>query len=151
MLKTIDHHTLQRLVDAGAQVGAEVYGRAGGWEIVINYGLVKQPLVATRGKPRKFRNFTTLATYLRELRIVEFKVNAAEFDPEAKDENDPRRELASNRLKEAHAAAEYDKWFRGQVQASLDDPRPNVSADDARQRMAAQRDKLRQRIKTGAH
>jgi len=28
--KTIDHSTLRRLVDAGAQVGAEVVGGAGG-------------------------------------------------------------------------------------------------------------------------
>ncbi len=151
MMNTIDHHTLQRLVNAGASIGAEVYGRAGGWEIVINYGRSKQPLVATRGKPRKFRNFTTLATYLRALSIVEFKVNSAEFDPEAKDDNDPRRELASSRLKEAHAAVDYDKWFRTQVQASIDDPRPSVSAEDARKQMAAQREGLRQRIKTGSH
>ena len=151
MMNTIDHHTLQRLVSAGAAVGAEVYGRAGGWEVVINYGLTKQPLVATRGKPRKFRNFTTLATYLRALSIVEFKVNSAEFDPEAKDDNDPRRVVAAERLKAAHAAADYDKWFRAEVQASIDDPRLSLSAEDARKQMAGQRDELRKRIKAGTH
>jgi hypothetical protein len=88
MMSAIDHHTLQRLVNAGASIGAEV-------------------------------------------------------DPEAKDDNDPRRELASSRLKEAHAA-DYDKWFRTQVQASIDDPRPKVSAEDARKQMAAPRKELRQ-------
>jgi hypothetical protein len=151
MTNTIDHHTLLRLVNAGASVGAEVFGRAGGWEVVINYGLSKQPLVATRGKPRKFRNFTTLTTYLRALSIVEFTVNSSEFDPEAKDENDPRRVVAAERLKAAHAAADYDKWFRAQVQTSVDDPRPSLSAEDARAHMAVKRDQLRQRSKTGSH
>jgi len=26
-------------------------------------------------------------------------------------------------------AASYDRWFRAEVQASLDDPRPNISHD----------------------
>ncbi|MDC8773447.1 antitoxin PaaA2 family protein [Roseateles albus] len=150
-MSTIDHHTLQRLVSAGASVGAEVNGCAGGWEVVINYGSAKQPLVATRGKPRKFRNFTTLATYLRTLSITEFKVNSAEFDPEAKDDKDPRRLVAAERLKAAHAAADYDKWFRAQVQASIDDPRPNISAEDARKQMSNQREELLKRIKTSSH
>ena len=34
--KTIDHGTLRRLVKAGARVGAEVIGAAGGWSVVIN-------------------------------------------------------------------------------------------------------------------
>ncbi len=32
-----------------------------------------------------------------------------------------------------HAARDYDAWFRGQVQASIDDPRPNVSDEAARE------------------
>ena len=69
--KTIDHGTLRRLVDAGANVGAEVVGAAGGWGVVINYGRASQTLAATRGKPRTFRQFETLASYLKELGIVE--------------------------------------------------------------------------------
>lgn len=144
-MNSIDHHTLQRLVKAGAAVGADVIGQAGGWNVVIRYGLVSQRLVATRGKPRLFRNFSTLASYLKDLGVVEFKVNAAEFDPGAKDESDTRRVVASDRLKAAHAAAEHDRWFRAQVQASIDDPRPNVSDEDAQRRMADKREGLRQR------
>ena len=33
-----------------------------------------------------------------------------------------RRELASDRMKQARQAAAYDRWFRSQVQASIDDP-----------------------------
>ena len=50
--KTIDHGTLRRLVDAGANVGAEVVGSAGGWGVVISYGRTSQTLAATRDAPR---------------------------------------------------------------------------------------------------
>ena len=59
--KTIDHSTLKRLVDAGANVGAEVVGGVGGSSVVIHCGRASQTLAATRGKPRTFRQFETLA------------------------------------------------------------------------------------------
>ena len=40
-------------------------------------------------------------------------------------------------------AASYDKWFRAQVQASIDDPRPNIPHDqvmaEMRELLEAQR------------
>ncbi|MBB0082379.1 type II toxin-antitoxin system RelB family antitoxin, partial [Burkholderia cepacia] len=53
-------------------------------------------------------------------------------------------------LKEAHAARAYDKWFREQVQESLDDPRPNVPHAQVQQEMAAKKAALRKRIARGA-
>ena len=142
--KTIDHGTLRRLVDAGAHVGAEVVGGSGGWGVVINYGRASQTLAATRGAPRTWRQFETLAGYLKELGIVEYRVNAAEFEPGGtqKEAPDRRSVTASERMKRAHEAAAYDSWFREQVQASIDDPRPSVSNDQARTLMAARRQAL---------
>ena len=44
-------------------------------------------------------------------------------------------------------AASYDAWFRAKVQASLDDPRPNVPHDEVmaelKAHLAAKRDKRR--------
>ncbi|NWA26332.1 antitoxin [Pseudomonas gingeri] len=34
-------------------------------------------------------------------------------------------------------AASYDRWFRAKVQASLDDPRPNVPHDEVMAEMRA--------------
>ena len=127
--KTIDHGTLRRLVDAGAHVGAEVVGGAGGWGVVINYGRACQTLAATRGKPRTFRQFETLAGYLKDLGIVEYRVNTAGFAPGATGANpdDKRSATASMRMKRAHQAAAYDAWFREQVQASIDGPQPTLT------------------------
>jgi hypothetical protein len=45
-------------------------------------------------------------------------------------------------MKRAHEAAAHDAWFRDQVQASIDDPRPSLSNDQARTHMAARRQAL---------
>ncbi len=154
--KTIDHGTLRRLVSAGARVDAQVVGSAGGWGVVINYGRASQTLVVTRGKPRTFRQFDTLAGYLKDLGIVEYRVNTAEFEPGAALANpgDKRSATASERMKRAHQAAAYDSWFREQVQASIDDPHQSLEDSAVRKEFAAKRAKLAKRsgsAKKAAH
>jgi hypothetical protein len=137
--KTIDHGTLRHPVDAGAHVGAEVVGGAGGWGVVISYGRARQTLAATRGTPRTWRQFETLAGYLKDLGIVEYRVNTAEFEPgaAAARRDDKRSATASARMKRAHQAAAHDTWFREQVQASIDDPRPSVDDQAVKKEFAA--------------
>ena len=153
--KTIDHGTLRRLVDAGARVGAEVIGATGGWGVVINYGRASQTLSATRGQPRTWRQFETLVSYLKDLGITEVRVNTAEFEPgPTTGKQDKRSTAASDRMKRAHQAAAYDTWFREQVRASIDDPRPSIDDGQARKRFAAKRAALAKRAapkKAAAH
>ena len=101
--KTIDHSTLRRLIDAGAHIGAEVVAGAGGWGGVINYGRASQTLAATRGQPRTFRQFETLAGYLTELGIIEYRVNTAEFEPGATTTKPDDKRSACFRADEADA------------------------------------------------
>lgn len=144
--KTIDHGTLRRLVDAGMHVGAEVIGAAGGWGLVINYARASQTLSATRGQPRTWRQFETLAGYLKDLGITEVRVNTAEFEPgPSTGKQDKRSTTASDRMKRAHQAAAYDSWFREQIKASIDDPRPSIDDDQARKQFAAKRAALAKR------
>lgn len=144
--KTIDHGSLPRLVDAGADVGAEVVGAADGWGLVINYGRASQTLSATRGQPRTWRQFETLVGYLKGLGITEVRVNTTKFEPGAgAGKRDKRSSAASERMKHAHQAAAYDTWFREQIQASLDDPRPSIDDDHARRQFAAKRAALAKR------
>ena len=149
--QTIDHGTLRRLVQAGAQLGAEVIGSGGSWGVVIRHGRTRQTLAATRGRPKTFRHFETLAGYLKDLGIVEYRVNAAEFDPGGarKGLPDPRSITASERMKRAHEAAAHDVWFREQVQASIDDPRPSLGDEQARDQMAERRQALLKNAGTG--
>ena len=105
----------------------------------------EHPLVAQRsGDVRLFSKFETLVAYLRGIGIARFEVDAANYDPT----NSPRkaRPDRSDALKKAHEAAAYDTWFRDQVQASIDDPRPGITHEVVEAKFAAKRDALRKRM-----
>lgn len=139
--ETIDHTSLSHLVEAGAVRAAQVIGQAGGWAIVIKYGMNERPLAAQRsGQVRLFKKLETLVSYLKDLGINRFDVDAGQYDPASlKTHSRPDRSQA---LKEAHQAAAYERWFRDQVQASIDDPRPSIPHDQVKAEFAARRAKL---------
>jgi len=60
---TIDHITLQHLVEAGTVQSAEVVGQPGGWKILVKYGMVEQVLAARRGAVRIFSRFQHLPVW----------------------------------------------------------------------------------------
>ncbi len=137
---TIDHSTLRHLVDIGTPVGAEVTANAGAWGVVIKVGRVSQTLAAARGKPRTWRQFETLAGYLKGLGITQIRVNTAAFEPAAAAQvSNLRSATASARMQKAHQAAAYDKWLQAQVQASIDDPRLSVPDEWAKEQFNAKR------------
>ncbi|MEO8410608.1 MAG: hypothetical protein ABI478_08550 [Propionivibrio sp.] len=144
MAETIDHGTLSRLVEAGAVRGARIVGQSGGWAVLVKYGMTERPLAAQRSRQvRLFRKFETLVSYLKEIGIARFDVDAANYD--AATTGAARRPDRAEALKRAHEAAAYDAWFREQVQASIDDPRPSVPDEEARAMFAKRKAALRQR------
>jgi hypothetical protein len=146
---TIDHNTLAHLVEAGAVSGAEVIGQPGGWAVVIKYGLTERALAARRGAVRTFKKFETLVGYLKEMGIAEYRVNATNFDAKAIKTSAARPDAAA-RMKRAHKAVVYDEWFRGQVQTSIDDPRPSIPNAEVKNHFAAKRKEISLRIKSTA-
>ncbi len=141
---TIDHAMLTELVHAGAVRDAHAVANPSGWSLMVRYGNSERTLAAQRSRQvRTWRRLDSLAAYLHNLGLSQFDVDNTHFDPQAA----PRvsRPDRSAALRATHEAAEYDRWFRAQVQQAIDDPRPRVSDEDARQRMAAQRDALRHR------
>ena len=143
MTETIDHGTLFRLVEAGAVSGVHIVGQRGGWAVMVRYGTHERPLAAQRSRQvRLFRRFETMVSYLKDVGIGQFDVDAANFDPQATKRIRPDR---SDALKRAHEAAAYDNWFRAQVQASLDDPRPSIPDTEVKAHFAARRDAMRKR------
>ena len=140
----LDHGTLSRLVEAGVVKGAHIVGQSGGWAVVVKYGLTERPLAAQRTRQvRLFRRFETLVSYLKDMGIARYEVDAAGFDPQT---TRPARPDRSEALKRAHEAAAYDTWFRDQVQASIDDPRPGITHEVVEAKFAAKRDALRKRM-----
>lgn len=146
---TIDHNTLAHLVEAGAVRGADVIGQAGGWGVIIKYGMTERALAARRGAVRNFKKFETLVSYLKGIGIAEYRVNAANYDPAPKEHSS--RPDATARMKNAHQAAAYNKWFIEQVEEGLreaDDPNTiMVSHEEVKKHFAAKRKELEKRIK----
>jgi hypothetical protein len=50
----------------------------------------------------------------------------------------------------AAQAAAYDKWFRIQVKAALDDPRPSIPHEEVKAEFAKKRAVLRKRVAANA-
>lgn len=147
--ETIDHVTLSRLVEANAVNGASIIGQPGGWGVVIKYGMTERALAAKRGSVRVFRKFETLVGYLKEIGVAKYQVDATGFDPVAL-KLTRSNEGAGVRMKAAHEAAAYDKWFRAQVQEALDDPGPAIPNEAVKKHFAAKRKALEKRIKASA-
>lgn len=143
--EAIDHHTLAKLVESGAVRAAHVVGRSGGWGITVKCGRTVRPLAAQRGKLRLFSRLETVAAYLKGVGIARFDVDVMGYDPEhARRRARPDRAEA---LKRAHEAAAYDKWFRSQVQAALDDARPSIAHEKVSARWAKKRARLLKKVK----
>jgi len=148
--ETIDHTTLSRLVEAGTVRGAHVVGQTGGWAVMIRYGMAERALAAQRSRQvRLFKRMETLVSYLKEVGISRFDVDAAAFSTEiAPSRRRPDRAAA---LRQAHEAAEHDRWFREQVEQGVkeaDDPNTQwVAHEVVKADMARQRAELLARIK----
>lgn len=147
---TIDHNTLAHLVEAGAVRGADVIGQAGGWGVIIKYGMTERALAAQRGAVRNFKKFETLVSYLKGIGIAEYHVNAVNFDPDSL-KTHPSRPDATERMKIAHQAAAYNKWFLEQVDKGIreaDDPNTIMTPHSkVKKEFAAKRKELESRIK----
>jgi hypothetical protein len=120
----IDHTTLSHLVEAGAVRGAHVVGQEGGWAVMIRYGMTERALAAQRSRQvRVFKRMETLVSYLREIGISRFDVDAADFSATVPPTR--KRPDRAQALRNAHEAAEHDRWFREQVEIGVkeaDDP-----------------------------
>lgn len=133
---TIDHVTVERLVEAGAVRGANIVGQPGGWGVVIQYGMTERVLAAKRGAVRTFRKFETLAGYLKSIGIASYQVDATQFTPV---KGGHKRTDASARMRSAHEAAAYKGWLTQQVQKAIDDPRPSVPHEQVAAEWAVER------------
>jgi hypothetical protein len=115
--KIIDHATLVERVAAGTIRGTRVIGQPGGWRIVVKDGRTSRALAARRGSMRVFKRFETLVGYLRELGLERYDVDASAYAPEA---SSRRRPDTAKRMERIYDAAEHDRWFRAEVQGTLD-------------------------------
>ncbi|NIA00562.1 hypothetical protein [Massilia sp. CCM 8734] len=133
---TIDHTTLTKLAEAGVVRSAHVVGQAGGWGILVKYGMTERALAAQRSQQvRIFRKLETLVEYLKGVGIARFDVDAVNYD--ARSITATRRPDRAAAMKETHAAAAYTKWLKAEVQEALDDTSPTIPHDEAMRQVRA--------------
>lgn len=143
---TIDTAMARRMVEASAIRGASIIGMPGGWSVMLKLGMTEKPLGVQRtDKPRTWRSLDTCMDYLKnELHIVRIDLLDASNYSVGDVTRSPRAD-SSERMKHAHEAAAYDKWFRAQVQEAIDDPRPSIPHEQVMADFAERRAALRQR------
>ena len=128
MTETIDGKTLSELVEAGAVKCFHIFFQNVGWTVVVCCGTTEMPLAAQRNNAvRNFRKLETLVTYLRGIGIQRFDVDAIHYDP------------AGSTTTRSDRSVAHDAWFREQVKASIDDPRPSISSEAVEAKFAAKR------------
>lgn len=134
------------MAGASAIRGAFIIGRPGGCSVTLRLGRVEKHL-GTRctDNPRTWRSLDARMDYLHDkLQIVRVDLLDATQDSEGDMSRRPRQD-AAQQMQRVHEAAAYDAWFRAQVRATIDDPRPSVPDDAARTHFATRKAALRQR------
>lgn len=105
------------LVATGAMTSASIVGRTGGYVVVAGIGKQQRPLGTRQGDVRVFSTADTAIKFLRGLGVHRATLDTARLKP---GHVRPRRPDAARRNRDATAALEHDRWFREQVQATLD-------------------------------
>ena len=144
--QTVDTAMAKRLVQALAVRGASIIGQPGGWSVILKIGTTEQALGAQRtNKPRTWRSLDRCVEYLKtELHLARFELLDATQHSDVELVGNSRSDT-SERMRQTHQAAAYDKWFRAEVSAGVKEandantkwvPNSTVMAESAKRRAA---------------
>ncbi|MFZ6713017.1 hypothetical protein [Undibacterium sp. TC9W] len=134
--ETIDHPTLTKLTAAGVVRSAHVIGQAGGWGVMVKYGMAERVLAAQRSQQvRVFKKLETLVEYLKGVGIARFDVDSVNYSADSL--TSTKRPDRAEAMKQAHEAAAYTRWLKAEVQEALDDTSPTVAHDEAMRQVRA--------------
>ncbi len=116
---------------AGGVAGVKLRGQGGTFlvEIATRSGPAALLAKARSTEPRRFGNPTAALHVLRDVGITVGEFDARDWNPDEKLVTAGNRGRAEA-MRKAHQAAAYTDWLAGEIQASIDDPRPNLSHDE---------------------
>ena len=117
--------------NAGGVSGVILKGQGGAFLVQIETRSGSGAVLskARSGEPRRFGNPIAALSLLRDLGITVGQFDARDWNPAEKVVNS-RDDARAQVLRGAHKAAAYNQWLTGEIQASIDDPRPNISHDE---------------------
>ena len=124
--------------NAGGVSGVTLKGQGGAFlvQIATRSGSGAVLSKARSGEPRRFGNPIAALSLLRDLGITVGQFDASDWNPAEKVVNS-RDDARAQVLRGAHEAAAYNPWLAGALQASIDDPRPNIPHDEVMAEMDA--------------
>lgn len=148
-MKTLDVSQATAAAKAGGVVNAILRADGGQFFIELETRSAGTAVLVTSNnrRPRAFRNPIKALEVIRELGLRNGRFSLEAWRPDEAELNRPSRPDRAEAMKQAHSnAAAYEKWFREQVQESLNDPRPNVSHAQVQKEMADKKAALRKRL-----
>ncbi len=129
---------LRATYDAGGVLDVTLKAQGGGFFVEISTRNKSGILLAKARstEPRRFGNPVSALMLLRNIGIVEGAFDASQWNPGVKDvpQNKKGRGEA---MREAHKAAAYTRWLATEIQASIDDPLPDIPHDAVMDEMIA--------------
>ncbi len=122
---------LRAASNAGGVSGVTLKGQGGAFLVQIATRNGSSAVLSkTRStEPRRFGNPLAALNVLRDIGITVGQFDASEYDPAEKAPDAGSRGRAGA-MREAHEAAAYNQWLAGEIQVSIDDPRPNIPHDE---------------------
>ena len=116
---TINTPMAKRMAEASAIQSVSIIGQPGGWSVVLKLGLQERTLGAQRAdRARTWRSLDRVVAYVKdELHITRFDLLDATNHSEGEPVAGSSPVAAAERLRNAHKAAAYDKWFSRQGRA----------------------------------
>jgi hypothetical protein len=114
-------------------------GQGGGFfvQIATRSGQDAFLVKARSTEPRRFGNPTSALIVLRDVGIARWPARRDQLEPRRKRHEPAAGNRAAPRPCAAHEAAAYNQWLAGEIQASIDDPRPSIPHDEVMAEMDA--------------
>ncbi|WP_298158588.1 hypothetical protein [Ferrovum sp.] len=129
---------LRATASAGGVVGITLKGQGSGFfmEIATRSGQDAFLVKARSTEPRRFGSPNSALVVLRAIGIAVAQLDATNWNPDQK-EVTQNRDSRAQAMRQAHEAAAYNQWLAGEIQASIDDPRPSIPHDEVMAEMDA--------------
>ena len=129
---------LRATASAGGVVGVTLKGQGSGFfmESATRSGQDAFLVKARSTEPRRFGSPNSALVVLRDIGIAVAQIDATNWNPDQK-EVTQNRDSRAQAMRQAHEAAAYNQWLAGEIQASIDDPRPSIPHDEVMAEMDA--------------
>lgn len=113
-ISTLDHSALEGMVRSGAVKQVTVEGASSGWQIVAHVrGKAGATLEAKRGHLRSFRTLETATSYLANMGVSRFEVDARGITKGARGAQRPDTAAL---MQAKQTALDHQRWFSAEVE-----------------------------------